>query len=54
MAHPDKAHRPADDLAELPEGPALDSALGVNVTAGPSTVPDDQVYPDSGLTGTER
>ena len=54
MAHPDKSRRPADDLAELPEGPALDDALGVNVAAGPSTVPDDQVYPDSGLTGTER
>ncbi|TQM64390.1 ATP-dependent Clp protease ATP-binding subunit [Humibacillus xanthopallidus] len=54
MAHPDASRRPADDLAELPEGPALDDALGVNIAAGPSTVPDDQVFPDSGLTGTER
>ena len=54
MAHPDAAHRPADDLPELPEGAALDEALGVNIAAGPSTVPDDQVYPDAGLTGTER
>jgi ATP-dependent Clp protease ATP-binding subunit ClpC len=53
MAHPDAAHRPADDLPELPEGAALDEALGVNVTAGP-TVPDDQVYPDAGFTGTDR
>ena len=53
MAHPDAAHRPADDLPELPEGAALDEALGVNITAGPP-VPDDQVYPDAGLTGTER
>jgi ATP-dependent Clp protease ATP-binding subunit ClpC len=50
MAHPDKAHRPADDLADLPEGAALDEALGVHA---PSTVPDDKVYPDS-VTGTER
>ena len=54
MAHPDAARRPADSLQDLPEGPALDDALGVNVTAGPPTVPDDQVYPDAGLTGTER
>ena len=53
MAHPDAAHRPADDLPELPEGAALDEALGVNITTGPP-VPDDQIYPDAGLTGTER
>ena len=53
MAHPDAAHRPADDLPELPEGAALDEALGVNIAAGPP-VPDDQVYPDAGLSGTER
>src|SRR4051812_38552700 len=53
MAHPDSAHRPADDLPELPEGAALDEALGVNVTTG-SSVPDDKIYPDAGLTGTER
>ncbi|HSU73664.1 MAG TPA: AAA family ATPase, partial [Terrabacter sp.] len=46
------SHRPADDLADLPEGAALDEALGVNVVAGPA-VPDDQVFPESGL-GSER
>jgi ATP-dependent Clp protease ATP-binding subunit ClpC len=53
MAHPDASHRPADDLPQLPEGAALDEALGVNVTAGPS-VPDDTVYPDHGVAGGER
>ncbi|GAA6524852.1 ATP-dependent Clp protease ATP-binding subunit [Intrasporangium sp. DVR] len=33
MAHPD--HRPADDLPELPEGPALDEALGAEFVAVP-------------------
>src|SRR5262245_24202672 len=49
-AHPDEAHRPADDLEDLPEGAALDEALGVHT---PSTVPDDTVYPDR-VTGTDR
>jgi ATP-dependent Clp protease ATP-binding subunit ClpC len=50
MAHPDKAHRPADDLA-IPEGPALDEALGVDLTPpAPAPVPGTE----TGRTGTEH
>ena len=40
MANPDKSRRPADDVSELTDGPALDEALGVNVGTGTGTVPD--------------
>ncbi|HEY9494748.1 MAG TPA: ATP-dependent Clp protease ATP-binding subunit [Intrasporangium sp.] len=38
MAHPD--HRPADDLPELPEGAALDEALGADLVGVPDPTRD--------------
>jgi ATP-dependent Clp protease ATP-binding subunit ClpC len=38
MAHP--GHRPADDLPELPEGAALDEALGVDLVGVPDPTRD--------------
>ncbi len=40
MANPDTSRRPADDVSELTDGPALDEALGVNVGPGTGVVPD--------------